>query len=92
MFVVECLNDSIYHRALNDLRDDLDVVKMAEVNPDNSITLVVQNETRLTEAYFQMNWRQKGSHLCAMCARKIELTGEGDDCCGHLTFTKPLYH
>jgi len=43
----------------------------------------LDEQVRLAEAAFQMNWHQDGSGQCGHCSSDI-------DYCGHLKFTKPI--
>jgi len=46
------------------------------------------NEYRMCEMSFQMNFNQDGTErICEVCRQDIEVTGEGESVCGHLTFT-----
>jgi hypothetical protein len=69
-------------------------VLVSKIHKDNRTYLVVfpkegkYSDYRLAELFFQLNaWpaRIKG-HLCPACQWEVEKTGEGEACCGHLTF------
>jgi len=69
-------------------------VLVSKIHKDDHTYLVVfpkadgYDEYRLAELFFQLNARRariKG-HLCPVCQWEIERTGEGEACCGHLTF------
>ena len=42
----------------------------------------------LCEMAFQMNHHQENGRLCRHCEEEIKTTGNGQDTCGHLTFTR----
>jgi hypothetical protein len=41
------------------------------------------------EMAFQMNWHQSNKQMCESCLMYVE-TGIEVNCCGHLTFVKPI--
>lgn len=58
----------------------------------NSCYMVVSGEREedlhLAEMAFQMNHYQENGRLCRHCMEEIKTSGEGQDTCGHLTFTR----
>lgn len=91
MFIVEASTKE-------DLKLALDLIgeyrhatyKLSLTPPNNTFTLVVEENEELVEMAFQMNWHQKSIFMCPVCREEIERTGTGDACCGHLVFHKPI--
>ena len=59
-----------------------------------SETTIYEDDDRLAEMAFEMNWHQKGN-LCPACEAKMDTDvatyhDRNNHCCGHLTFVKPI--
>jgi hypothetical protein len=48
------------------------------------------DDVRLAEMAFQRNWHQDNQRICEMCTLELGKGVEIADCCGHLTFVKPI--
>ena len=49
-----------------------------------------ESDLMLAEMAFQMNWHQGNQRICEMCTLELGKGAEVEDCCGHLTFVKPI--
>lgn len=86
MFVVECATKDELKAAMDMFREYRDIqFKLALTQYSDVFTITVEGEDEnLCEMYFQMNYHQKQEMVCSICA------DQGEDLCGHLTFTKPI--
>jgi hypothetical protein len=77
---------SYYHVNITIRSDGEDAITTYMV-VDNDGTTEAQEQLRLAEMCFQMNWHQSNHHrLCPECMPHSDQF----DSCGHLTFTKPI--
>jgi hypothetical protein len=100
MFIIRCSSDNAFADAGFILRH---YETYNTFVPGNSWPIVIkvelskelpdeeaQQQLMLCEMAFEMNWVQDNERLCLACKEAIERTGEGSDCCGHLTFARPI--
>ena len=70
-----------HYQVLREMLDDNTLMLSADPSVKDGHDVL-----REAEMAFQMNFHQDGQHLCDVCLKQIEKTGEGDSVCGHLTF------